>query len=74
MTAAGVVPIAVLGGATGRIGDPSGKREDRPELALATIEQNLRAIKLQVASRVLIRLSLRRYPSLKNHDEVQCLH
>lgn len=37
---AGHIPVVVLGGATGQIGDPSGKSSDRPLLDLAVIREN----------------------------------
>ncbi|KAE8703340.1 Tyrosine--tRNA ligase [Hibiscus syriacus] len=33
--------VALIGGATGRIGDPSGKSQERPELDLNTLEKNI---------------------------------
>lgn len=39
---AGHTPVVVLGGATGQIGDPSGKSSERPLLDLAVIEDNKR--------------------------------
>lgn len=40
----GHVPVAVVGGATGRVGDPSGKRTERPVLDEDTIRRNCRGI------------------------------
>eukprot|EP00891_Asterochloris_glomerata_P008586 jgi/Astpho2/8586/e_gw1.00126.22.1_t len=37
-------PVALLGGATGRVGDPSGKSAERPVLAEDQIERNVAAI------------------------------
>ncbi|KAK9806707.1 hypothetical protein WJX73_010861 [Symbiochloris irregularis] len=37
-------PIALLGGATGRVGDPSGRSLERPVLSVEEIESNVRAI------------------------------
>ncbi|XP_040375964.1 tyrosine--tRNA ligase, chloroplastic/mitochondrial [Oryza brachyantha] len=37
--------VALVGGATGRVGDPSGKSAERPELDLAAVETNCNAIK-----------------------------
>jgi tyrosyl-tRNA synthetase len=37
-------PVALLGGATGRVGDPSGKSAERPVLSEALIEGNISAI------------------------------
>lgn len=41
----GHTPVVVLGGATGRIGDPSGKSTERPLLDRATIEANIKRIR-----------------------------
>lgn len=41
----GHTPVVILGGATGRIGDPSGKSSERPLLDESTIESNIRAIR-----------------------------
>ncbi len=45
---AGHRPIALVGGATGRVGDPSGKTEERKFLDVATIQANLEAQKKQL--------------------------
>ncbi len=42
-------PIIVIGGATGMVGDPSGKDEERPLLDEQTIRNNEKALKKQVA-------------------------
>lgn len=36
----GHIPVALLGGATARVGDPSGKSTERPVLEDATIAKN----------------------------------
>ena len=41
----GHTPVVILGGATGRIGDPSGKSLERPLLDATTIEFNIRRIR-----------------------------
>ncbi len=41
-------PIAVAGGGTGMIGDPSGKSQERPILSREEIEFNLKGIKAQL--------------------------
>ena len=41
-------PIALVGGGTGMVGDPSGKREERPVLDVATIDRNSAALKAQL--------------------------
>jgi tyrosyl-tRNA synthetase len=46
---AGHTPIALIGGATGMIGDPSGKSEERNLLNEETINKNLIAIKKQLS-------------------------
>jgi tyrosyl-tRNA synthetase len=46
---AGHRPIAVIGGGTGMIGDPSGKTSERPLLSLEVIERNLEGIRPQFA-------------------------
>ena len=45
----GHTPIAIAGGGTGMIGDPSGKTQERSLLSLEEIEQNLEGIKPQIA-------------------------
>lgn len=45
---AGHKPIALIGGATGRIGDPSGKSEERSLLSLDHIQHNLDSISKQL--------------------------
>lgn len=46
----GVQPVILLGGATGLIGDPSGKKEERTLLDRAVAERNLASIKKQLAT------------------------
>ncbi|HUS65810.1 MAG TPA: tyrosine--tRNA ligase [Kofleriaceae bacterium] len=46
---AGHKPIAVVGGATGMIGDPSGKSDERQLLDPATLERNVAAIGAQLS-------------------------
>ena len=45
----GHTPIAIAGGGTGMIGDPSGKTNERSLLSLEEIERNLEGIKPQLA-------------------------
>jgi tyrosyl-tRNA synthetase len=45
----GHVPIALAGGATGAIGDPSGKSAERNLLTRETLQQNIAAVKEQLA-------------------------
>ncbi|XP_017022423.1 tyrosine--tRNA ligase, mitochondrial [Drosophila kikkawai] len=45
---AGHRPIALVGGATGLIGDPSGRKTERNQLGESVIDTNLKAIKRQL--------------------------
>jgi tyrosyl-tRNA synthetase len=45
----GHTPIVLLGGGTGMVGDPSGKRSERPIMPLEEIDRNVEAIGRQVA-------------------------
>jgi tyrosyl-tRNA synthetase len=45
----GHTPIALIGGGTGMVGDPSGKREERPVLSLEQIDRNARGLARQLA-------------------------
>ena len=45
---AGHRPIAVVGGGTGMIGDPSGKSEERPLMSPGEIEANLQGLRKQL--------------------------
>ena len=45
---AGHKPIAVVGGATGMIGDPSGKSEERNQLSKEVLEQNVAGLAEQM--------------------------
>jgi tyrosyl-tRNA synthetase len=45
----GGTPIALVGGGTGMIGDPSGKRQERPVLPVEQIDANAAAIRAQLA-------------------------
>ena len=46
---AGLKPIVLVGGATGLIGDPSGKSQERNLLDLKTVQKNVRGLKKQLA-------------------------
>ena len=50
MQRAGHTPIALLGGATGRIGDPSGRNDMRPMITQEQRDENVRKIGEQIAS------------------------
>ena len=45
----GHLPIAVAGGATGSIGDPSGKSQERQLLTKEVLSQNIASVKVQLA-------------------------
>jgi tyrosyl-tRNA synthetase len=45
----GHTPIVLLGGGTGMVGDPSGKRSERPMLSLQEIDRNAEAMRRQVS-------------------------
>src|SRR6266498_2851077 len=44
----GGTPIIVVGGGTGMVGDPSGKRTERPVLSVEEIDRNVAAIRSQL--------------------------
>ncbi len=44
----GHTPIILIGGGTGMVGDPSGKRDERPILPLEQIDRNADAIRRQL--------------------------
>ena len=44
----GHVPIALVGGGTGMVGDPSGKRTERPIMSLEQIDRNAQGIGRQL--------------------------
>ncbi len=44
----GHIPIALVGGGTGMVGDPSGKRAERPVMSLDQIDRNAQAIMRQL--------------------------
>jgi tyrosyl-tRNA synthetase len=45
----GHTPIILIGGGTGLVGDPSGKRAERPILPVEEVERNAQALQRQVA-------------------------
>jgi tyrosyl-tRNA synthetase len=48
VAAAGHEPIALIGGATGMIGDPSGRSEERNLLSPETLQANIAAVEAQI--------------------------
>ncbi len=45
----GHIPIVLVGGGTGMVGDPSGKREERPVMSLEQIDRNAQTLARQLA-------------------------
>lgn len=64
----GHTPVVVLGGTTGRIGDPSGKSVERPLLDIETINRNVNSIRLHF-EQVLDFSGDLPMPSIVNNDE-----
>ena len=60
--------VAVVGGATGLIGDPSGKSHERPQLDSKTLEKNLIGIKKNVSRFIDIENSQAPALVLNNYD------
>ncbi|GMH16526.1 hypothetical protein Nepgr_018367 [Nepenthes gracilis] len=60
-------PIALVGGATGRVGDPSGKSSERPELDVGTLENNMQGIKTTL-NKILSRIGDSSFCILNNYD------
>lgn len=65
---AGHKPIALVGGATGMVGDPSGKSDERKLLDLAQIEHNLNCQKLQLMRFLDFEQGENRAEMVNNHD------
>lgn len=54
----GVQPIVVVGGATARIGDPSGKKTERPLLPPELVQANAQALTAQVQALLPVELTI----------------
>ena len=63
----GHTPVVLLGGATGRIGDPSGKSHERPMLSTAMIQNNVVAISKHFEQ--VLDFSAPNAPLIVNNDE-----
>ncbi|MDE5617676.1 MAG: tyrosine--tRNA ligase [Ureaplasma sp.] len=63
---AGFKPIAIIGGATGMIGDPSGKSKERNLLDKKTLEQNKLLIKKQLEKYAFCELIIDNYEFYKD--------
>ncbi len=66
MRRCGHIPVVVLGGATGRIGDPSGKSSERPLLDEAALESNVRSLRAFFENRF---KGLSPQPVIVNNDD-----
>jgi tyrosyl-tRNA synthetase len=64
----GHTPIILIGGGTGMIGDPSGKRDERPILPIEQIDRNAEAIRAQL-SRFLTFENTRNSALLRNNAD-----
>lgn len=65
----GHTPIVLIGAGTGMIGDPSGKREERPVLPLERIDHNAEAIRRQLARFLTFESSDRNAARLRNNAD-----
>lgn len=63
---AGLPTFAVLGGATGRIGDPSGKKAERPLLDLKVLDANIEAVSKQLKKLAHVKEVINNYDIYKN--------
>lgn len=63
---AGLPTFAVLGGATGRIGDPSGKKAERPLLDLKILDANIEAVSKQLKKLANVKEVINNYDIYKN--------
>lgn len=63
---AGHTPVAIVGGATGMVGDPSGKSHERPLLDEETIQRNLNGIRKNIEAVLSKPVVLNNYDWFKN--------
>ncbi len=63
---AGLPTFAVLGGATGRIGDPSGKKAERTLLDLKVLDANIEAVSNQLKKLAHVKEVINNYDIYKN--------
>lgn len=66
---AGHRPVALIGGATGMVGDPSGKNEERNLLDEATLNHNLNGLRIQLEKYLDFKSSLPNAALLVNNYE-----
>lgn len=64
---AGYTPVPLMGGGTGRIGDPSGRSNERSLLDIEIIRENVEKIKLQVSN--IMDLNAKNQPLFLNNDD-----
>lgn len=69
---AGYTAYAIVGGATGRIGDPSGKKSERKLLNIETVKDNVECIKKQI-SKIIGAKVIDNYQFYKNMDIINFL-
>ncbi|MBA3957587.1 MAG: tyrosine--tRNA ligase [Parachlamydiaceae bacterium] len=67
----GHTPVAVVGGATGMIGDPSGKSAERQLLNAETIEHNLKGIRKNLEAVLCVEQAATKPIILNNYDWFQ---
>jgi tyrosyl-tRNA synthetase len=65
----GHTPIILIGAGTGMIGDPSGKRDERPILPLEQIDRNAEAIRHQLARFLTFESSERNAARMRNNAD-----
>jgi tyrosyl-tRNA synthetase len=65
----GHTPIILIGAGTGMIGDPSGKRDERPILPLEQIDRNAEAIRRQLARFLTFDSSARNAARMRNNAD-----
>jgi tyrosyl-tRNA synthetase len=65
----GHTPIILIGAGTGMIGDPSGKRDERPILPLEQIDRNAEAIRRQLARFLSFESSERNAARMRNNAD-----
>jgi tyrosyl-tRNA synthetase len=65
----GHTPIVLIGGGTGMIGDPSGKRSERPILPVEEVDRNAEAIRRQVSRFLDFESSSKTAARLRNNAE-----
>ena len=65
----GHTPVIVVGGGTGMVGDPSGKRSERPILPIEEIDRNVEAVRRQLKNFLNFESSERNAARLRNNAD-----